>query len=86
MLATMAPQINDPLTATPGHDAEYLAENNAGNILALVGTLGFVAVVIVALRLYVRIRMLKSVGMDDYLIVASMVRMQQAFRHSTSAN
>ncbi|KAK5711313.1 hypothetical protein LTR17_018484 [Elasticomyces elasticus] len=66
----MAPQINDPLATTPITDANYLAENNAANILALVGSLGLVAVVVVAMRLYVRVRMLKSTGMDDYLIAA----------------
>ncbi|KAK3614080.1 hypothetical protein LTR56_027494 [Elasticomyces elasticus] len=69
----MAPQIHDPLATTPNTDANYLAENNAANILALVGSLGFVAVVVVAMRLYVRVRILKSTGMDDYLIAASMV-------------
>ncbi|KIW43898.1 uncharacterized protein PV06_04949 [Exophiala oligosperma] len=52
---------------------QYKDESNAANLLAIHGTFCGVAVLSVLLRLYVRIFMLKSVGADDYLIVASAV-------------
>ncbi|KAK3613542.1 hypothetical protein LTR56_027820, partial [Elasticomyces elasticus] len=70
----MAPQINsDPHALTPVGNVAHIKESNAANILGLVGTLGFLAVVVVAMRLYVRVRILKFVGTDDFLITASMV-------------
>ncbi|KAK3613081.1 hypothetical protein LTR22_028313, partial [Elasticomyces elasticus] len=69
----MAPQINsDPHALTPVGNVAHIKESNAANILGLVGTLGFLAVVVVAMRLYVRVRILKFVGTDDFLITASM--------------
>lgn len=55
--------------ATP----EYKDESYAGNLLAIHGTFCGVALLSVLLRLYVRIFMLKSVGVDDYLMVAAAV-------------
>lgn len=52
---------------------EYKDESYAGNLLAIHGTFCGVALLSVILRLYVRIFMLKSVGADDYLIVAASV-------------
>lgn len=52
---------------------QYKDESNAANLLAIHGTFCGVAVLSVLLRLYVRIFMLKSVGADDYLIVAAAV-------------
>ena len=70
----MAPQINsDPHSLQPQGSPKYLEQNNAGNILALLGSMGFLAATVVALRLYVRIAMLKSAGADDYLMTAAMV-------------
>lgn len=53
---------------------QYKDESNASNLLAIHGTFCGVAVLSVLLRLYVRIFMLKSVGSDDYIIVAAAVR------------
>lgn len=56
-------------TATP----EYKDESNAGNLLAIHGTFCGVALLSVILRLYVRVFMIKSVGADDYIMVAAAV-------------
>ncbi|KAK5674185.1 hypothetical protein LTS10_013082 [Elasticomyces elasticus] len=52
-------------------DEEYLQQNNAGNILALLGSLGSLAVIVVTTRLYVRFYVLKLPGWDDYTILAA---------------
>lgn len=62
--------------ATP----EYKDESYAGNLLAIHGTFCGVALLSVLLRLYVRIFMLKSLGTDDYLIVAASVSSIVIFR------
>jgi hypothetical protein len=55
--------------ATP----EYKDESYAGNLLAIHGTFCGVALLSVILRLYVRVFMIKSVGVDDYIMVAASV-------------
>jgi len=52
---------------------QYKDESYAPNLLAIHGTFCGVALLSVILRLYVRIFMLKSVGLDDYLMVAAAV-------------
>jgi hypothetical protein len=56
-------------TATP----QYKHQSNASNLLAVHGTFCGLAILSVLLRLYVRIFMLKSIGIDDYIIVAAAV-------------
>jgi hypothetical protein len=56
---------------------EYLAENNASTIVSVVGVFGFLALVAVLLRLYVRGAMLKFLGADDLAIALSMVNKSQ---------
>ena len=56
---------------TPTH--QYKDENYAPNLLAIHGTFCGAAILSVILRLYVRIFMLKSIGIDDYIIVAASV-------------
>ncbi|EXJ83606.1 hypothetical protein A1O1_07229 [Capronia coronata CBS 617.96] len=51
----------------------YKHESNTANLMAINGTFCGVALVTVVLRMYVRIFMLKSVGTDDYVMVAAMV-------------
>jgi len=68
------PQINsDPHALQPQGNKKYLEQSNAGNILALLGSLDSLAMIVVGLRLYVRISMLKSAGADDYIMTAAMV-------------
>ncbi|EHY57271.1 hypothetical protein ABEF92_006049 [Exophiala dermatitidis] len=52
---------------------QYKNESNTGNLMAIHGTFCGLAVVTVLLRLYVRIFMLKSLGADDYVMVAATV-------------
>lgn len=48
--------------------------NRGPEILAICGSLVGVALVVVAVRIYVRIAMVKHMGADDWTIVAAMVR------------
>jgi len=61
----------DATMASPS--AEYLAENNAPQIMSIVGVFGFIALVTVTLRLYVRGAMLRYIGADDVVMALSMV-------------
>ena len=51
----------------------YKNESNTGNLLAIHGAFGGTAVLTVLLRIYVRIFMLKSIGVDDYIMIAAAV-------------
>ena len=53
--------------------AQQVDDTNAPTILAIVGVFTGVALLIVALRGYVRARMLRAVGTDDYVIFTAMV-------------
>jgi len=48
--------------------------SNGTTIIAIVGSLTGVSALFVAARLYVRIKLMRNVGLDDYLIVLAMVR------------
>lgn len=48
--------------------------SNGTTIIAIVGSLTAVSALFVAARLYVRIKLMRNVGLDDYLIVLAMVR------------
>lgn len=52
---------------------EDLAFNNAPQILAITGTFFAIAALVVLLRCYVRVAMLKVFGIDDYIMVVAMV-------------
>lgn len=54
---------------TPVEDTPYCNENNAAQILGVTGTFLGLALVTVLLRIYVRARMLKFVGPDDYIMI-----------------
>jgi hypothetical protein len=47
--------------------------NNGPAILAAVATTTIIALVVVVLRLYVRIGMLRAIGPDDYFVISAMV-------------
>jgi hypothetical protein len=53
----------------PPPSQEYLDESNVVGILSLTGTFAFAALLVVILRLYVRIYMLRFVGLDDWTMV-----------------
>jgi hypothetical protein len=52
---------------------QYKDENNSPTLLAIHGTFCGAAVLAVILRLYVKAFMLKSVGADDWVMVAAAV-------------
>ena len=52
---------------------EELAYTNAPEILAISGSFFAVATLVVLLRCYVRLVMLKVFGIDDYVMVVAMV-------------
>jgi hypothetical protein len=49
--------------------------SNGAGIIAVVGTFTGISALFVAARLYVRIKLMRNVGSDDYLIVLAMVRL-----------
>jgi hypothetical protein len=51
---------------------EYMDENLAPAMLAVVGSLFGLAMICVLLRIYVRTMMLKTLGIDDWMIMVSM--------------
>jgi hypothetical protein len=61
------------MAAPPGPPLtpEFLAEDYSTTILGLTGAFAIAATVVVALRLYVRVTMLRFVGADDYLMIAA---------------
>jgi hypothetical protein len=56
--------------------SEPSSSSLAPSILAVNGAFTGLALVVVALRVYVRIKILKFAGADDWVIVAAMVRNQ----------
>ncbi|KAJ5384077.1 hypothetical protein N7517_001988 [Penicillium concentricum] len=54
-------------------DAEYMNQTKGPRILGVFWAFFSVSVVMVSLRLYIRARMLRNTGLDDYIIVAAMV-------------
>ena len=58
--------------AGPSFSPEQIAYTNAPQILAISGSFFAAAAVIVILRCYVRIFMLKVFGLDDYIMVLAM--------------
>lgn len=55
-------------------DPVYAAESNAPKLLALAGTFCGLATLFVFMRFYCRVIMIKSPGMDDYMMVLGLVR------------
>ncbi|KAJ5943675.1 hypothetical protein N7516_003843 [Penicillium verrucosum] len=53
-------------------DPEYISQKKGPRILGVFWAFYSVSVVMVSLRLYIRARMLKNIGLDDYIIVAAM--------------
>lgn len=54
-------------------DAEYISQTKGPRILGIFWAFFSVSVVMVSLRLYVRARMLRNMGLDDYIIVSAVV-------------
>lgn len=58
----------------PGLTPEYVSQTKGPRILGTFWAFFSLSILIVSARLYVRARMLRSIGSDDYIIIASMVR------------
>jgi hypothetical protein len=54
-------------------NAEYMNQTKGPRILGVFWAFFSVSVVMVSARLYIRARMLRNIGLDDYIIVAAMV-------------
>lgn len=52
-------------------DAEYIHQKKGPRILGVFWAFYSVSAVMVSLRLCIRARMLKNIGLDDYIIVAA---------------
>ncbi|GAB7359887.1 hypothetical protein MBLNU230_g7415t1 [Neophaeotheca triangularis] len=57
----------------PQFTEEYADESNLAAILGPSGAFGALALIAVVLRLYVRARMTRSIGADDYVMIAAMI-------------
>jgi hypothetical protein len=69
--------------ALPPMTPEYLAFNNAHRILAITSSFFTIAIVVVLLRCYVRIAMLKVFGPDDYMMAVAAVSANASKTRST---
>ena len=74
LLMTMATTTLPPMTP------EYMNENRGPAFVAVFSTGIAVAIVLVALRLWVRFKVVRKVGADDYVMLASMVSKNQFLR------
>lgn len=55
-------------------DPAFVAESNAAMILAITGVFHFLALIVVALRLYTRSCMIRAIGKDDWVMLLAVVR------------
>lgn len=56
---------------------EYLDEDLGPKIIATICSLVCLSTVFVAMRLYVRVRMIRATAIDDYLVVTSLVSLSK---------
>lgn len=59
--------------ADPNTSQEYASQDRGPSSLATLSSMTGVTAIFVAARLFVRIKLLKNPGLDDYLIVVAMV-------------
>lgn len=59
--------------SSPSTDSSYSGVDNGSTIVAIVGSLTAISAVFVGARLFVRIKLLQNLGLDDYLISIAMV-------------
>lgn len=58
----------------PPLSAEYVSETKAPQILGTFWAFFIISVIMVSARLYIRVKMLRNVGLEDYIIALTMVR------------
>jgi hypothetical protein len=71
-------------TAIPAMPIYSPDDTNASEILSITGSFFAVAAIVVLLRCYVRISMLKVFGIDDYLMVVALVCILQHYSFGAS--
>lgn len=54
-------------------DAEYINQTKGPRILGVFWAFFSVSVVMVSLRFYIRVRVLRNIGLDDYIVLVAMV-------------
>ena len=70
---TTANMVSNNTRTLPPLDPATAAESNTETLLSVMGTFTFLALLMVSLRIYTRIRLVKSVGWDDWLMSTAMV-------------
>jgi hypothetical protein len=63
----------------PGDMPLSMYENRGGRVVAVITACSIVATVIVGLRFYVRFRIIKKPGPDDWVLVAALVYLPLPF-------
>lgn len=58
----------------PAYDPEHAHEDNLPWILGVLGVVHALAIIVVVCRLYVKVRLVKSIGADDWTITGAVVR------------
>lgn len=61
-------------SSTSGYSAAYLKENKSANILAPMWALTMITTGTVIARVYIRVKIVKNMGLDDWVIMVGMVR------------
>lgn len=61
------------IMASSNADNNGGAVDNGSTLVAILGSMTAVSALFVAARLFVRIKLLRNLGLDDYLIVVAMV-------------
>lgn len=54
--------------------ADYVNESKAPQILGTFWAFFIVSIIMVSARLYIRAKMLRNIGLEDYIIALTMVR------------
>lgn len=73
----LAPAATPPVVLPfpfPAYDPERAHEDNLPWVLGVLGVVHALAIVVVVCRLYVKVRLVKSIGADDWTITGAVVR------------
>ncbi|EED19713.1 conserved hypothetical protein [Talaromyces stipitatus ATCC 10500] len=65
--------MSSPASASSEHSPEWLAENKGANILAPMWALTMITTSTVIARIYIRVKIVKNVGFDDWAIVVGLI-------------
>jgi hypothetical protein len=73
-------------TAHPPPTAEFLAESKSSQTLAAVIIFPVLALIVVALRLYTRLKIVNNLSHDDFAVSVAMVCPETVLRLMTNAS